>query len=76
MEKSEYRVPIHNKPLLSIAEAAAYSNIGTKTISMLLNRPDCPFCFYVGRKKLVRREEFEAFLATHKGVRLADLENE
>ena len=58
----EKEVPIWEKHLLTIDEAALYSNIGQNRISDLLKNPSCPFVLYVGRKKLVKRKEFERFL--------------
>ncbi len=55
-------VPIWEKHLLTIDEAALYSNIGQNRISDLLKNPSCPFVLYVGRKKLVKRKAFEKFL--------------
>ena len=47
---------------LTIEEAAEFSNIGQNKISALLKMPRCPFVLYVGKKKLVKRKEFEKFL--------------
>lgn len=55
-------VPIWNKACLTIAEAAEYSNIGLNSIEKLLNDPNCNFVLFVGRKRLVKRKEFEHFL--------------
>ena len=55
-------LPIDRKMLLSIREAAEYSNIGINKIDELLKQPNCPFVLYVGTKKLVRRRAFEAFI--------------
>jgi len=55
-------VPIKDKFLLTIREAAAYSNIGINRIDTMLRAEDCPFLLRVGAKKLVKREEFEEFL--------------
>lgn len=68
MSKSIGQVPIHLKVLLTIPEAAEYSNIGQNTIDSLLRQPSCPFVFYVGAKKLVKRKEFEEFISTHRIV--------
>ena len=57
------RVPIHLKTNLTIREAAAYTNIGINKIDKMLRSPNCPFVLYVGAKKLVKRKEFEQFLA-------------
>ena len=56
-------VPIHLKMLLSIREAAEYSNIGINKIDSMLRTPNCPFVLYVGTKKLVKRKEFEQFIS-------------
>ena len=55
-------VPIHLKMLLSIREAAEYSNIGINKIDSMLRKPNCPFVLFVGTKKLVKRVEFEKFM--------------
>jgi len=56
-------IPIWEKQLLTIDEAALYTNIGQNRISELLKKPSCPFVIYIGRKKLVKRKEFEKFLS-------------
>ena len=55
-------LPIDRKMLLSIREAAEYSNIGINKIDELLKQPNCPFVLYVGTKQLVKRQAFEAFI--------------
>ena len=60
MVREKEKVPICNKVALVIEEAAEYSN----RISELLKMPRCPFVLYVGKKNLVKRREFEQFIAT------------
>lgn len=55
-------LPIDRKMLLSIGEAAEYSNIGINKIDEMLKQPNCPFVLYVGTKKLVKRKAFEEFI--------------
>ena len=55
-------LPIDRKMLLSIREAAEYSNIGINKIAEMLKHPNCPFVLYVGTKKLVKRKAFEEFI--------------
>ena len=55
-------VPIWHKCLLTIEEAALYTNIGQNRIANLMQNPACPFMVRVGRKRLVKREEFENYL--------------
>ncbi len=57
------KVPIWEKANLTIKEAAEYSNIGINRIEELLKMPSCSFVLYVGKKKLVKRKEFEHFLS-------------
>ena len=56
-------MPIEKKLNLTIREAAEYSNIGMNKINEMLRNPMCSFVLYVGAKKLVKRKEFEQFLA-------------
>lgn len=56
------KIPLWEKANLTIEEAAEFSNIGQNKISELLRKPRCPFVLYVGKKKLVKRKEFERFL--------------
>ncbi len=56
-------VPIQDKLALTIREAAEYSNIGINKLESLLRSPRCSFVLYVGKKKLVKRKEFEKFIA-------------
>ena len=52
-------IPPWEKVLLTREE---YSNIGANTLGYLLSKPKCPFVLKVGRKKLIKRKEFEQFL--------------
>ena len=38
-------------------------NIGINKLECLLRSPRCPFVLYVGKKKLVKRKEFEKFIS-------------
>ena len=62
MEKKR-EVPIWEKACMTIDEAAAYSNIGINKIDELAKKPNCPFVIYIGRKKLIKRKEFEKFIS-------------
>ena len=43
MEKERNDIPVADKYLLTIREAAEYTNIGINKIETLLNEPLCPF---------------------------------
>lgn len=63
MAKNNISVPISEKITLTIAETAELSNIGQNKLSELLNNPRCSFVLYVGKKRLVKRKEFEDFIS-------------
>ena len=63
-KKQEHEtVPIYRKMNLTVTEAAEYSNIGINKLNELLRHPRCSFVLYVGNKKLVKRKQFEEYLA-------------
>ena len=59
------KVPIWQKVNLTIEEAAAYSNIGINRINELARNPHCSFVLYVGKKKLIKRKQFEEYIDNH-----------
>lgn len=62
--KQKETVPIPQKLLLTVEEAALYSNIGITKIYEMLNKPMCNFAIYVGSKKrLIKRREFEKYIS-------------
>lgn len=56
-------IPIWEKACMTIEEAAVYSNIGINKIDELAKKPNCPFVIYIGRKKPIKRKEFEKFIS-------------
>lgn len=55
-------VPIKDKLNLTIEEAAAYSNIGVNKLRSMADKPSCPFVLYIGRRRVIKRREFERYL--------------
>ena len=55
-------IPIWEKVLISKEEAAEYSHIGMNKLEELMKTPNCKFVFYVGKKKLIKRKQFERFI--------------
>ena len=66
MARGRLDVPIWEKMNLTIEEAAAYSNIGINKIDEMAKAPNCSFVLYIGRKKLIKRKEFE-FMGKKRG---------
>lgn len=62
MERNTCDVKISEKVLLTIIEANAFSGIGLNKLRDLINDPRCPFVFYVGKRKMIKRKAFELFL--------------
>ena len=56
------KIPIWEKANLTIEEAAEYSNIGIHKLYELTNEPSCPFVLYIGKKRVIKRKEFEKYL--------------
>ncbi len=54
---------IENKPTLTIDEAACLYNIGEHKLRELTDSDNCPFVLYVGRKRLIKRKQFDDFIA-------------
>lgn len=62
--KQKETVPIPQKLLLTVEEAALYSNIGITKIYEMINKPMCNFVICVGSKKrLIKRKEFEKYIS-------------
>lgn len=57
-------VSISEKPNLTVEEAAVYFNIGENKLRELTDRNNCNFVLFVGRKRLIKRKQFERFLNT------------
>ena len=67
-ENIEKDIPVWRKVTITKEEAAAYSHIGINKLEELLKIPNCPFVFYVGKKKLIKRKEFEEFIESSREV--------
>ena len=55
-------VPIWEKTLLTVEEAAAYSGIGINKIRVLSDDVNCRFILWNGSKRLIKRKELDAYL--------------
>lgn len=62
MSEMNMDIPVWHKVTLTKEEAAAYSHIGINKLEELLKIPNCLFVLYVGKKKLIKRKEFEEFI--------------
>lgn len=60
--KEKEKVPIPQKLCLTVEEASEYSNIGINNLYKLIRDSKCSFVLYVGKKRLIKRKEFEKFI--------------
>ena len=56
------RVPIWEKALLSLEEAAAYSGIGMKRLRYMTDDPSCDYVLWVGNRRRIKRKRFDDYL--------------
>ena len=56
-------VEIRDKILMTIQECSKISNIGENKLYEITQNPKCPFVLYVGKKRLIKRKEFEKFIS-------------
>ena len=61
--------PIWEKANLTISEAVIYFNIGENTLRAILDKPDSTFVLNVGKKKLIKRKEFEKWLQNQSQIK-------
>ena len=59
------QIPIHQKYMLSINEAAEYFNIGTKKLRCLATDNMGRFAILMGNRILIIRERFEEYISTY-----------
>lgn len=55
-------VPIWEKSLLTLEEAAAYFGIGINKLREISDSEQCDFVLWVGRKRMIKRKKFNDFL--------------
>lgn len=65
MVERETEIPIWKKLTLTKEEVASYSHIGINKLEEVLKLPNCSFVLYVGKKKLIKRKEFEQFVSSN-----------
>lgn len=56
-------IELDKKPTLTIEEAARLYSIGEHKLRELTDSDNCPFVLYVGRKRLIKRKQFDEYIA-------------
>lgn len=64
MTKEEKRemVPVWEKKLLTLDEAAAYTGIGINKLRSMIDLPTCEFVIWIGSRRMLKREKLEEYL--------------
>lgn len=62
MGEEKRLVPVWEKELLSVKEAAAYFGIGEHKIREMTDGETCKYVLWVGNKRLVKRRLFQKIL--------------
>ena len=57
------KIALKDKPMLTIEEAASLYNIGEYKLRELTDSDTCNFVLYVGRKRLIKRKQFDDYIA-------------
>ena len=63
IDKMKQNIPVWEKITMTAEAAAEYSSIGINKIRELSSDPRCNFVIYIGKKRLIKRKEFEKFIA-------------
>ncbi len=62
MNEKKSEVPIWEKANLTLNEASKYFNIGINKLRSITDDEHCTFVLWVGSKRLIKRQAFEAYL--------------
>ncbi len=63
MDKENNNIPLWNKYILTVEEAAEYYHIGTKKLrGLVMDHPNGDFYLMNGNRLMIKRENFEKFL--------------
>jgi len=55
-------VPLECRPLLTLKEASIYTGIGINKLREMSNERDCNYVFFVGNKRMFKREALLRFI--------------
>ena len=63
MGEEKRLVPVWEKELLSVKEAAAYFGIGENKLREITDDSECQSVLWVGSKRLIKREKMKKYLS-------------
>lgn len=62
MGRDREGIPVQEKLLITVDEAAEYTHIGTAKIREMMNDPKCGFVLKKGAYSLIKRSAFEKYI--------------
>jgi len=68
MVESAERVPIAQKYMLTLNEAASYFGIGVKKLCQLTDEDNCEFVIWNGSKRMIKRAACEKFFESQHSI--------
>ena len=57
-----YDIPLWNKPIMSVAEAAMYTGLSANKIYERTSDEKCSFVIWIGSRRVIKRKSFEKYL--------------
>ena len=57
------QVLLKDKPFMTLTEAARYTGVGQHKLSEVSDDPECEFVFWVGKKRMFKREKLVDYLS-------------
>lgn len=58
----QVRIPVYQKSLLTLEEAAEYTGIGVNKLRSISNEEGCTFVLWNGTKRMFKRKKLDAYL--------------
>ncbi len=64
MTKYEKReiVPVWERAMITLEEAAAYTGIGVRKLRHMTDSPSCDYVVWVGTRRMIKRKKLDVFL--------------
>ncbi len=57
------QVLLKDKPFMTLNEAAVFTGVGQHKLSELSDDTDCEFVFWIGRKRMFKRDKLVEYLS-------------
>ena len=62
LRDEERSVPVWEKSMLTLKEAAQYFGIGINKLRELTDAENCPYVLFVGNKRMIKRRALDTYL--------------